>query len=83
MDESRVVLAEYLRIDTRPTARRHEDESRCRGSPWEDQSHSADGRKVKERKRTGGYGHKKIGKTRSLDRAEERERVRHRVVDLW
>ena len=30
VDESRVVLAEYLRIDTRPTARRDEDESRCR-----------------------------------------------------
>ena len=30
MDESRVVRAEYLRIDTRLTARREEDESRCR-----------------------------------------------------
>ena len=53
------------------------------GSPWEDPSHSADGRKVKERKRTGGYGHKNIGKARSLDRAEERERVKHGVDDLW
>ena len=36
----------------------------------------------KRKKRTGGYNHKKIDKIRSLDRAEERERVRHRVVDL-
>ena len=37
---------------------------------------------MKERKTTGGYGHKKIGKTRPIDRAEERERVKHRVEDL-
>ena len=30
VDESRVVLVEYLRINTRRTARRDEDESRCR-----------------------------------------------------
>ena len=68
MDESRVVLAEYLRIGTRPTAWRDEDESGCRVH----RERIKCVRLQSKRKRTGGYGHEKIGKTRSLDRAEER-----------